>query len=93
MAPVVAVIVGSSSTTRATPHEPQYRYTRPSVSVKTCGSMTSWPLVDVPNTSVQVSSGAPTASVHGPSGPSETATPIAIRLGTAVFSHCTGAYQ
>ena len=25
MAPVVAVIVGSSSTIRATPHEPQYR--------------------------------------------------------------------
>ena len=55
--------------------------------------MTSWPFVDVPNTSVQVSSGSPTASVHGPSGPSETATPMAIRLGTVVSSHSTGAYQ
>ena len=55
--------------------------------------MTSWPFVLDPNTSVQVSSGEPRASVHGPTGESATATPMAIRFGTAVFSHCTGTYQ
>ena len=39
--PSRSIMFGLSFVTRATFHEPQYRYTVPSTSVKTWGSMTS----------------------------------------------------